>query len=51
MEKTAEEVSSSTGNPVLAVQCDVRDPEAVKNAVDKCEQQLGKKGIVFVIYD
>ncbi|KAM9164372.1 2,4-dienoyl-CoA reductase [(3E)-enoyl-CoA-producing], mitochondrial isoform 3-T3 [Pangshura tecta] len=33
LKQTAEEISSKTGNKVHAIQCDVRDPTSVKNAV------------------
>ena len=32
LEETASEIQKVTGNKVLALQCDVRDPEAIKNA-------------------
>ncbi len=46
LESTASEVSSFTGNPVLPVQCDIRDPEAVRKAVDQCQEKLGQPTVV-----
>merc|ERR1740131_742263 len=46
LEKAAAEISSSTGGVVLPVQLDVRDPEAVQQAVDTVEQQLGLPTVV-----
>lgn len=47
LEKTAEEISGMTGNKVLAVAADVRDPESVKAAADRCEQEFGLPDIVI----
>ncbi|XP_022340021.1 2,4-dienoyl-CoA reductase [(3E)-enoyl-CoA-producing], mitochondrial-like [Crassostrea virginica] len=47
LEKTAQEISDMTGNKVLAVAADVRDPESVKAAVDKCESEFGLPNIVI----
>ncbi|XP_062607427.1 2,4-dienoyl-CoA reductase [(3E)-enoyl-CoA-producing], mitochondrial-like [Saccostrea cucullata] len=47
LEQTAEEISSVTGNKVLAVAADVRDPDSVKAAVDRCEQEFGLPSIVI----
>ncbi|PKK34164.1 2,4-dienoyl CoA reductase 1, mitochondrial [Columba livia] len=44
---TAEEISSKTGNKVHAVQCDVRDPVAVKNAVAEVIQVAGHPNVVI----
>jgi 2,4-dienoyl-CoA reductase len=41
LEKTAEEISSVTGNTILPANCDVRDPDAVKAAVEKVESSIG----------
>merc|ERR1712226_597040 len=46
LEETASEIQKVTGNKVLALQCDVRDPEAIKNAVDKCVQEMGLPNVV-----
>jgi len=47
LEETASEIQKVTGNKVLALQCDVRDPEAIKNAVDKCVQEMGLPNVVI----
>merc|ERR1712186_133779 len=47
LEETASEIQKVTGNKVLPLQCDVRDPEAIKNAVDKCVQELGLPNVVI----
>ncbi|XP_048776611.1 2,4-dienoyl-CoA reductase [(3E)-enoyl-CoA-producing], mitochondrial-like [Ostrea edulis] len=47
LEKTAEEISGSTGNKVLAVAADVRDPDSVKAAVDRCEEEFGLPSIII----
>ncbi|KAM6125818.1 2,4-dienoyl-CoA reductase [(3E)-enoyl-CoA-producing], mitochondrial [Pterocles gutturalis] len=44
---TAEEISSKTGNKVLAIQCDVRDPVSVKNAVAELIQVVGHPNVVI----
>uniref|UniRef100_A0A8C6ZWG1 2,4-dienoyl-CoA reductase 1 n=2 Tax=Nothoprocta perdicaria TaxID=30464 RepID=A0A8C6ZWG1_NOTPE len=44
---TAEEISSKTGNKVYAIQCDVRDPVSVKNAVAELIQLAGLPNIVI----
>ncbi|NXW81704.1 DECR protein, partial [Alopecoenas beccarii] len=43
----AEEISSKTGNQVHAIQCDVRDPVAVKNAVAEAIQVAGHPDVVI----
>jgi NAD(P)-dependent dehydrogenase (short-subunit alcohol dehydrogenase family) len=40
--KTADELSSATGRKVLAVAADVRDPDAVGNAVKQTLERFGK---------
>ncbi|RYG51235.1 SDR family NAD(P)-dependent oxidoreductase [archaeon] len=45
--KTAEEISAATGNPVYCVAADVRDPEAVRAAMDECEKFVGVPSIVI----
>merc|ERR1719189_3348559 len=47
LEETASEIQNITGNKVLPLQCDARDPEAIKNAVDKCVQELGLPNVVI----
>ncbi|NXY90999.1 DECR protein, partial [Alcedo cyanopectus] len=44
---TASEISSKTGNEVHAVQCDVRDPGSVKNAVAELIQVAGHPDVVI----
>ena len=46
LEETAAEVTSLTGNTVLPVSADVRDPAAVAAAVDACRDQLGLPDIL-----
>lgn len=46
LENTAQELSKATGNRVLPLSCDVRDPEAVKSAVDKIEKDVGLPTII-----
>lgn len=46
MEKTAQEISATTGNKVLPIQMDVRDPNDVKKALDTCENEFGLPNIV-----
>jgi len=46
LEAAAAEISKETGNPVLPIQLDIRNPEAVKAAVDKIEAELGLPHVV-----
>ncbi|KAM7312020.1 2,4-dienoyl-CoA reductase [(3E)-enoyl-CoA-producing], mitochondrial isoform X1 [Ixodes scapularis] len=46
LDKTAREISDKTGRKILPVAADVRDPEAVAAAVDRCEKELGLPDIV-----
>ncbi len=46
MEKAAKEISSTTGNRVIPLQLDVRDPASVKSAVDTCTSEIGLPNIV-----
>jgi len=46
LESAASEIKAATGGTVLPVQLDIRDPEAVKAAVDKIEQELGLPTVV-----
>jgi len=46
LESTAKELSSATGNVVLPVQCDIRDPAAVAAAVDACVSAFGTPDVV-----
>ncbi|ESO98315.1 hypothetical protein LOTGIDRAFT_213936 [Lottia gigantea] len=47
LKKTAEEISKETGNKVLAVGADVRNQEAIKTALDKCESAFGLPNIII----
>ena len=47
LQKTAEELHRITKNEVFPVQMDVRDPEAIKNAVDTCVEKFGLPDIVI----
>lgn len=47
LQQTANEISSETGNKVHAVQCDVRDPAAVKNAVSELIEVAGHPSVVI----
>ncbi|XP_064109104.1 2,4-dienoyl-CoA reductase [(3E)-enoyl-CoA-producing], mitochondrial-like isoform X1 [Macrobrachium nipponense] len=47
LESTANEISSQTGNPVLPVQMDIRDPAAVASAFDACESKFGLPSVVI----
>ncbi|CAB3978576.1 Hypothetical predicted protein [Paramuricea clavata] len=47
LQKTAEELSQDTKNEVFPIQMDVRDPEAIKNAVDACVEKFGLPDIVI----
>ncbi|XP_006859320.1 PREDICTED: 2,4-dienoyl-CoA reductase, mitochondrial [Chrysochloris asiatica] len=44
---TAEQISSQTGNKVHAIQCDVRNPEMVQNAVSELIKVAGLPDIVI----
>ncbi|XP_052231458.1 2,4-dienoyl-CoA reductase [(3E)-enoyl-CoA-producing], mitochondrial-like isoform X2 [Dreissena polymorpha] len=47
LQGTAEEIQKATGNKVLAVAADVRDPAAIKKAVDECVAVFGLPKIVI----
>uniref|UniRef100_A0A3Q3M1B7 2,4-dienoyl-CoA reductase [(3E)-enoyl-CoA-producing], mitochondrial n=1 Tax=Mastacembelus armatus TaxID=205130 RepID=A0A3Q3M1B7_9TELE len=47
LQQTAEEISSQTGNKVHAVQCDVRDPQAVSRCVDQMESLTGLPDVII----
>uniref|UniRef100_A0A8C3FPU7 2,4-dienoyl-CoA reductase 1 n=1 Tax=Chrysemys picta bellii TaxID=8478 RepID=A0A8C3FPU7_CHRPI len=47
LKQTAEEISSKTGNKVHAIQCDVRDPASVKNAVAELIKVAGHPDVVI----
>ena len=46
LESTAEEITAATGNAVLPLQCDVRDPAAIAAAVDACVDKFGLPDVV-----
>lgn len=46
LEKTAQEITATTGNKVLPIQMDVRDPSDVKKAIDACENAIGLPNII-----
>lgn len=46
LEETAKEISGRTGNEILPVQCDIRDPEAIKTAVDTVVERFGLPDVV-----
>ncbi|XP_007946930.2 2,4-dienoyl-CoA reductase [(3E)-enoyl-CoA-producing], mitochondrial [Orycteropus afer afer] len=47
LKATAEQISSQTGNKVHAVQCDVRDPGMVQNAVSELIKVAGHPDVVI----
>uniref|UniRef100_A0A3Q0T4K2 2,4-dienoyl-CoA reductase [(3E)-enoyl-CoA-producing], mitochondrial n=1 Tax=Amphilophus citrinellus TaxID=61819 RepID=A0A3Q0T4K2_AMPCI len=47
LQQTAEEISSQTGNKVHAVQCDVRDPQAVSQCIDQMEALTGLPDVII----
>ena len=48
LEAAAQEITAASGNAdVFPVQCDVRDADAVKTAVDACVERLGQT-FIFV---
>lgn len=47
LDQTAAEVTALTGNTVLPVAADVRDPAAIAAAVDACRDQLGLPDIII----
>jgi len=46
LEETAADISKLTGNKVLPLQCDIRDPAAIKSAVDACVSEFGLPNVV-----
>ena len=46
LEATAAEISSETGNEILPLQLDIRDPQAVAEVVDQIEAKLGLPTVV-----
>ncbi|KAK4316050.1 hypothetical protein Pmani_012755 [Petrolisthes manimaculis] len=47
LEETAREILSQTGNEVLPVQMDIRDPTNVAAALDTCEAKFGLPSIII----
>lgn len=47
LQKTSEEISTQTGNKIIPLQMDVRDPTAIKAAVDQCVEKLGLPDVVI----
>ena len=47
LQKTAEEITKSTGNKVIPIQMDVRDPQSVKDAIDACQKEFGLPNIII----
>ncbi|CAN9514400.1 unnamed protein product [Ophioblennius macclurei] len=47
LQQTAEEIGKQTGNKVHAVQCDVRDPQAVSKCVDQIEALAGLPDVII----
>ncbi|CAL8089021.1 unnamed protein product [Orchesella dallaii] len=46
LENAAKELESQTGSKILPCSADIRDPEAVKMAIDKVESELGLPTII-----
>eukprot|EP01119_Soliformovum_irregulare_P005285 TRINITY_DN17064_c0_g1_i1.p1 TRINITY_DN17064_c0_g1~~TRINITY_DN17064_c0_g1_i1.p1 ORF type:complete len:331 (+),score=93.55 TRINITY_DN17064_c0_g1_i1:30-1022(+) len=47
IEKTAQEISNQTGNEVLAVAADVRDPDSVNAALDQTIARFGLPSVII----
>uniref|UniRef100_A0A8D0GH63 2,4-dienoyl-CoA reductase [(3E)-enoyl-CoA-producing], mitochondrial n=1 Tax=Sphenodon punctatus TaxID=8508 RepID=A0A8D0GH63_SPHPU len=47
LKQASEEISSKTGNKVYPIQCDVRDPDSVKNAVSELIKVAGHPDVVI----
>ncbi|XP_060099514.1 2,4-dienoyl-CoA reductase [(3E)-enoyl-CoA-producing], mitochondrial [Heteronotia binoei] len=47
LKQTAEEISSKTGNKVHAIQCDVKDPTSVSNAVSQLIKEVGHPSVII----
>ena len=47
MEATASEIQKLTGNPVIARSADVRNADAVKEAVDHVQREIGLPTVVI----
>ncbi|TRY61436.1 hypothetical protein TCAL_02149 [Tigriopus californicus] len=46
LEATASEISGITGQEVLPLACDIRDPQAIAQAVDTCVERFGLPHVV-----
>lgn len=46
LEKAASEITKETGNKVLPIAADVRDPASIKKAVDECVAKFGLPNII-----
>lgn len=47
LEKTAAAITAETGNEVIAIQCNVRDTDAVAAAITEIETRIGLPDIVI----
>ncbi|CAL4065904.1 unnamed protein product [Meganyctiphanes norvegica] len=47
LEATASEITKITGNPVVGVSMDVRNPDTIKAAFDACEEKFGLPTIII----
>jgi len=47
LKQTADEIKSKTGREVLPIAADVRDPKAVKAAVDECVAKFGLPNVII----
>uniref|UniRef100_A0A1A8H0V4 2,4-dienoyl-CoA reductase [(3E)-enoyl-CoA-producing], mitochondrial n=1 Tax=Nothobranchius korthausae TaxID=1143690 RepID=A0A1A8H0V4_9TELE len=47
LQQTAEDICSQTGNKVHALQCDVRDPQAVSHCVDQMTSLTGLPDVII----
>jgi len=47
LEQTAKEISAQTGQKVIPIQLNVKNPDEVKKAADECERQLGLPNIII----
>ncbi|XP_076055503.1 2,4-dienoyl-CoA reductase [(3E)-enoyl-CoA-producing], mitochondrial-like isoform X2 [Oratosquilla oratoria] len=47
LEATAHEIMDTTGNPVISIAMDVRNPDTVKAAFDVCEEKFGLPTVVI----
>ncbi|XP_075993528.1 2,4-dienoyl-CoA reductase [(3E)-enoyl-CoA-producing], mitochondrial isoform X2 [Genypterus blacodes] len=47
LQQTAEEISTQTGNKVHALQCDVKDPQAVSACADQMEALTGLPDVII----